>query len=479
VQTASANANTNNHCLSVAPLFERGLYLAADSPCVDAGGDTAANLGYAAGTTRADGTLETGAVDLGYHFTSGVNPAVADLYVKPNGDDTGAGTSWDTAFRTIKTALSLQDDGTRVHIQAGVYNNAVESMPLTIGKLGVQLLGTNAAVTVLNGAGAAPVLRITASCGDTLISGLSVNNGCTDASTGSGRAGAGIYAYLSEIVIADSTFTNNQAKTLPQATSSFGGAVCAESTLLTISNCTFVTNSANWIYDWNYCQGYGGAVAAIGIHNFPGAKPATILNSSFTANWTTLEQTGDIDCGGALYLNVCTGLVRNCLLARNNADAYGDGMYVNAGTVSVVNVTFADNGGEGLRAGGGIVNVTDSILWNNGVDVTGAVALAWCDIGVIDPAATTNNYCLSTDPLFVNAADGDYHEQSKSGSWHGGAWSKDPAQSPCIDAGDPSDPRGALEPQPNYRNRINMGAYGGTAQASKSPPTGGTVVMFQ
>ena len=481
VQTVSAGANTNNHCLSVAPLFERGLYLAANSPCVDAGGDTAANLGYAAGTTRADGTLETGAVDLGYHFTSGVNPAVADLYVRPNGDDTGAGTSWATAFKTVTKALSLQDDGTRVHLQAGVYSNTLESMPLTIGKLGVQLLGTNAAVTVLNGGGVARVLQITASCGDTLISGLSVNNGYTDNGKvwSSPLSGAGIYAYLSELVIADSTFTNNQAKTQPNYTYSCGGAVCAESALLTISNCTFVTNSANWIFGWNSCRGYGGAVAAIGLHNYlPGAKPATILNCSFTSNWTVQEYPGNIDCGGALYLNVSTGLVRNCLLARNHADAYGDGMYVNAGTVSVVNVTLADNGGEGLRAGGGIVKVADSILWNNGVDVTGAVALAWCDIGVKDPAATTNNYCLSTDPLFVNAAAGDYHEQSKSGSWHGGAWAKDAAQSPCIDAGDPSDPRGALEPPPNYKNRINMGAYGGTAQASKSLPTGGTIVMF-
>ena len=40
----------------------------------------------------------------------------------------------------------------------------------------------------------------------------------------------------------------------------------------------------------------------------------------------------------------------------------------------------------------------------------------------------------------------------------------------CIDAGDPCDPIG-VEPNPNG-TRINMGAYGGTAQASKS--TGGT-----
>jgi len=39
--------------------------------------------------------------------------------------------------------------------------------------------------------------------------------------------------------------------------------------------------------------------------------------------------------------------------------------------------------------------------------------------------------------------------------------------SPCIDAGDPSSPV-EDEPEPNG-GRINMGAYGGTAEASKSP----------
>jgi hypothetical protein len=47
-----------------------------------------------------------------------------------------------------------------------------------------------------------------------------------------------------------------------------------------------------------------------------------------------------------------------------------------------------------------------------------------------------------------------------------GAWVKDDVTSPCIDSGDPGSPV-ADEPFPNG-GRINMGAYGGTAEASKS-----------
>jgi hypothetical protein len=73
-------------------------------------------------------------------------------------------------------------------------------------------------------------------------------------------------------------------------------------------------------------------------------------------------------------------------------------------------------------------------------------------------------------PFEPNAVwiDGDYHLKSQAGRWDAneGRWTKDEVTSPCIDAGDPASPIG-LEPFPNG-GIINMGAYGGTAEASKS-----------
>ena len=83
---------------------------------------------------------------------------------------------------------------------------------------------------------------------------------------------------------------------------------------------------------------------------------------------------------------------------------------------------------------------------------------------------------ISTDPLFVDSwgldgilgtADDDFHLQSTNGSWHSGLWLQDSANSPCIDAGHPLDDT-FEEPIPNGQ-RINLGAYGGTNQASKTP----------
>ena len=64
--------------------------------------------------------------------------------------------------------------------------------------------------------------------------------------------------------------------------------------------------------------------------------------------------------------------------------------------------------------------------------------------------------------------DGDYHLKSQGGRWdpNDAGWTTDEVTSPCIDAGDPMSPTGT-EPFPNG-GVVNMGAYGGTAEASKS-----------
>ena len=94
-------------------------------------------------------------------------------------------------------------------------------------------------------------------------------------------------------------------------------------------------------------------------------------------------------------------------------------------------------------------------VWNNSPNYA----------GMLDPTGMEGNICA--DPMFVDPANGDYHLQSTQGSYHGGAWTPDANTSPCIDAGDPTSPYDN-EPEPNG-NRINMGAYGNTNQASKSP----------
>ncbi len=85
---------------------------------------------------------------------------------------------------------------------------------------------------------------------------------------------------------------------------------------------------------------------------------------------------------------------------------------------------------------------------------------------------------LSLDPLYVDTTSRDFHIKSTEGSYHsgqwppltttGGTWTNDATSSPALDAGDPSSD---YSQEPQSGNRINLGAYGNTPQASKSAIT--------
>ncbi|MHC4739866.1 MAG: LamG domain-containing protein [Planctomycetota bacterium] len=72
------------------------------------------------------------------------------------------------------------------------------------------------------------------------------------------------------------------------------------------------------------------------------------------------------------------------------------------------------------------------------------------------------------DPLFADANSGDYHLLSERGRYRttSNEWLLDDVSSPAIDGGDPYASL-ASERQPNG-GRVNMGAYGGTTEGSRS-----------
>jgi len=85
--------------------------------------------------------------------------------------------------------------------------------------------------------------------------------------------------------------------------------------------------------------------------------------------------------------------------------------------------------------------------------------------GYWDISSTPDLLFSPGDDIWI---DGDYHLKSQAGRWDpvSESWIQDDVTSPCIDAGDPNSPIGH-EPFPNG-GIINMGAYGGTPEASKS-----------
>jgi len=70
--------------------------------------------------------------------------------------------------------------------------------------------------------------------------------------------------------------------------------------------------------------------------------------------------------------------------------------------------------------------------------------------------------------MSTNAAKQFYHLKSASGRWNGQHWVMDGESSPCIDGGKPETTSSLQEPTPNGA-RVNIGAFGNTLEASKTP----------
>lgn len=137
--------------------------------------------------------------------------------------------------------------------------------------------------------------------------------------------------------------------------------------------------------------------------------------------------------------------------------------------LSVENCTIANNGGIGLRVPQ--IKIKNTIVYGNNhggsqIVTTPATTVHYCDVQGGWTGTGVGNF--DSDPLFGDITNGDYHVMSMAGRWDPvrETWIQDAASSPCIDAGDPADSIGD-EPF-GCGDRINIGAYGGTAQAGKT-----------
>ncbi len=163
--------------------------------------------------------------------------------------------------------------------------------------------------------------------------------------------------------------------------------------------------------------------------------------------------------------------VRSSIIVRNNV-IYGNrcaGIFVTyaAPKPSVIaNNTIWDNSNEADIAvwWGGNALIVNNIVQDIDCDEESTATVRWND--VVAPAVGGDSICV--DPFFADPDAGDFHLKSQAGRWDPKAagWVMDDVTSPCIDAGDPMSAIG-FEPFPNG-GIVNLGAYGGTVEASKS-----------
>lgn len=155
------------------------------------------------------------------------------------------------------------------------------------------------------------------------------------------------------------------------------------------------------------------------------------------------------------------------------------GIFIDGSNPTIRNVTVVNNDAGMEVWGGGHPTLSQAIFWNNSeydFYTEGGYDLDINFSCVQDSYPGEGN--INSDPLFVDAANGDYHLKSRHGRFvrngepsnsgvGGGDWVQDDLTSPCIDGGNPME-NPIAEVMPNG-GRLNIGAYGRTNQASKSP----------
>jgi len=185
--------------------------------------------------------------------------------------------------------------------------------------------------------------------------------------------------------------------------------------------------------------------------------------------------------GGAIYIDDASPVVSNNIIAHNSSLDSG-GILTWYATSSIVNNTIVHNRPNGLYLGPTPWSfdkplIQNNIIWQNEIYVHYYV---WPEDYVINFNNIQGGFEIDeeegegniyVDPLFANPSHRDYHLKSQAGRWDttSQSWVQDDVTSPCIDAGDPNSSVGD-EPSPNS-GRINMGAYGGTPEASMSLST--------
>jgi len=338
-----------------------------------------------------------------------------------------------TEFKdALKTAENNGEDDT-IYLAAGTYQGSFRYRPSDTEHKGLAITGEPGTISreiILDGQGSQGVLSLydddsTGLLVDININGITIQNGL-------GGDGAGLRARFLQ----------------PSAN-------------VSITNCIIRNNSG---------RGYG---AGIVIEGFPGGNVA-LENNLILNNTVTERYDGRSNGGGVAILSGSVQTtIRNNIVANNSASGitapHGGGLFIQSGTIYLIGNTIYNNE---ANKGGGVyfsyaitANVYNNIIYGNTATEGGDIYFEtvtnrngynndWTDVY---GAWTNSGSNLNTDPLFVDAANNDFHVEPTSPMVDTGtAAVPDPPGLPVTDfAGNPrvfgtAPDIGALETCPVY-----------------------------
>jgi PKD repeat protein len=344
-------------------------------------------------------------------------------HVAPSGDDSADGLSWSSPKQTIQAAIDAASFGGLVLVSNGVYASGVRcyggmvtsNRVVLTNEITLRGVSSDPAMTVIVGQASTEENRSPLRCllmtPGTRVENLSLTNGNTG------------HAYMRD----------------------FGGGVYCVDSSCVLSNCV-VSGCQPWMYGGG---AYQGALYNCRLeHNIGsdggGAYDAWLYDCVVTGNVARSYSGGGVNGGQAVRCEISgnaaseegggayNAILSNCVVRGNGAEVYGGGMSQGAGYNSLIVDNIAGDGVGGVFMAD-LFNCT--VVGNAGGILGGSmfncIAYSNSDYNWNTDDSSYYRYtcaaplpdgeaCIAGDPVFVDAAAGDYRLASAS---------------PCVNAG--------------------------------------------
>jgi hypothetical protein len=360
-------------------------------------------------------------------------------------------------FCSIQVAIIAAYDGDEVLVAPGTYGETIDFL----GKAVTVRTTGGALVTTIDGQGNGPVVQATShEKPDSILDGFTITGGVAS-------HGAGMRIDDSEPTVRNCSFAYNAA------TDAGGGMIVQGSSAVTLTNCSFIGNTAivgAGLYNQSWCElvgctfaeniadigsglntrpsstliavdsifagnGDSPAVAAAGIFGyeatliidrcaFSGNRLAAIECGSGILQVTNSVFVGNkgnaVVGGGILDINM-SSLIANCLFAENDSPARGGGIYsgTDGDPAIIANCTFVDNFPVGLQTFEPPNSlVSNCIFWGNSLaQITGdpigtpaEASVYYSDVQGGYPGPGSNN--IDANPMLAGGPSGTWTDQA-------------------------------------------------------------------